>query len=191
MILLHIIWLICCIPVVTIGPATTAAYVIAGKIARDEGVSVTAQFLSAFLANFRKSLEVEAVLLVLGIMLFYDCSLMYHIITFPVFIQTVMWGILIFVGLCCWIEVSYIWLMIPRCKGSLRELFYDAIVLAVTNAKDTLQMFVENVALLTVFIISCAYFPQIAILYYIFGAPMFFVVNAGIIRKVLERTCKS
>lgn len=190
MILLHIIWLICCIPVVTIGPATTAAYVIAGRIVRDEGVSVTAQFLSAFRANFRKSLQVEAVLLVLGFMFFFDCSLMYHIIIFPVFVQTVMWGTLIFIGLCCWIEVSYIWLLIPRYKGSLKELFYYAIVLAVTNVKDTLQMFVENVALLTVFIISCAYFPQIAILYFIFGAPLFFLINAEIIRNVLERTYK-
>ncbi|MFQ9510793.1 MAG: DUF624 domain-containing protein, partial [Lachnospiraceae bacterium] len=34
--LLNLLWIICCIPIVTIGPATTAMYYVTLKLVRDE-----------------------------------------------------------------------------------------------------------------------------------------------------------
>lgn len=112
---------------------------------------------------------------------------MRHVIVLPAAVSAVVWGVLIFIGLCFWIEISYIWLMIPKSRGTVREVFCQAIVTAVANGKATLQLFVENVALLAVFVVSCAWFPQVAVLFFIFGAPLFFLVNAAVVRTVLER----
>lgn len=188
LIILHMVWLIFCLPVITAGPATTAAYVIAGRIARDEGVSVLAQFWEIFCSCFWKSLKAELVLFVWAVMLFTDCSLMYRIIELPAVLRTVVWGILIFIGLCFWIEISFVWLLIPASRGTVKELFYRAVVLAIASMGDTLRMFAENVALLAILAVSLAYVPQIAVLYGIFGAPLFFLVNAGFIRNIRERS---
>lgn len=49
MIILNILWIICCIPIVTIGPATIAAHYVAMKLVRDEGRSVKKCSLNLFL----------------------------------------------------------------------------------------------------------------------------------------------
>lgn len=190
LIILHVVWLVFCLPVVTIGPATTAAYAVAGKIVRDEGGAVTSLFLKAFRAYFRKSLQAAMLLAAASIMFTADCILMRRVIVLPPAVRTAVWGILLFIGLCLWIEISCVWMMIPVHEGPVSEVLCRAFVTAVANGRATLQMFAENVALLAVFVVSCAWFPQVAVLYCIFGAPLFFLVNAATIRKVLERWVK-
>ena len=55
---LNLLWLACCLPVVTIGPSCTALYYVARRIARREAPPVAKTFFRAFRANFRQSLLV-------------------------------------------------------------------------------------------------------------------------------------
>ena len=45
MIILHVLWLLCSLPVITAGPALAAAHYAALRIVRDEGGSVCSMFL--------------------------------------------------------------------------------------------------------------------------------------------------
>lgn len=49
-------WLLCCIPVITIGPATCAMYTVTLKLVRDEPVSVGKDFFRGFRENFKPGL---------------------------------------------------------------------------------------------------------------------------------------
>lgn len=64
LIALNLLWLICCIPVVTIGPATTAMYCVARKIAKGEWPAIGKTFFGELRANFRQSLIVFLALLI-------------------------------------------------------------------------------------------------------------------------------
>lgn len=63
LIALNLIWLICCIPLITIGPSTAAMYCVARRITRKEYPSVLQAFFREFRANFRTSLLVSLALL--------------------------------------------------------------------------------------------------------------------------------
>ena len=54
--LLNVIYLLCCIPVITIGPATTALYYITLKMARNEESYIIKGFFKSFKLNFRQGL---------------------------------------------------------------------------------------------------------------------------------------
>jgi len=66
---LNILWLICCLPIVTIGASTTALFYVSLKVAKNEEGSITKAFFHSFKANFRQSTVIWLILLVVGIVL--------------------------------------------------------------------------------------------------------------------------
>ena len=71
-VLLHILWIICSLPIVTIGASTTALYSSCMKrIRRDEGY-ITGNFFRAFKSNFRQSTLIWLLLLAVGGILYMD-----------------------------------------------------------------------------------------------------------------------
>ena len=54
--ILNIIYVLCCIPVITIGPATTALYYVTLKMVRNEESYIVKSFFRSFKLNFRQGL---------------------------------------------------------------------------------------------------------------------------------------
>lgn len=52
---LNVLTLICCIPIITVGPALTAMHYMALKIARDEECYITRDYFKSFKLNFRQA----------------------------------------------------------------------------------------------------------------------------------------
>ena len=53
LLILNLLWLVCSLPIVTIGPATCALYTVTLKIVRDEPVETLREFFRAFKSNFK------------------------------------------------------------------------------------------------------------------------------------------
>ena len=64
LVLLNLLWLVCCIPVFTIGPSCTAMCYTARRIANRESPVVSQTFFRAFKENFKQSFLVSLVLLI-------------------------------------------------------------------------------------------------------------------------------
>lgn len=70
--ILNILWLICSLPIITIGASTTALYYsMMKRIRRDEGY-VRTNFISSFKSNFKQSTIIWLIMLVIGAVLFAD-----------------------------------------------------------------------------------------------------------------------
>ena len=52
---LNVLYVICCIPVITIGAATTALYYVTLKMAKDEEGYITKSFFKSFFQNFKQA----------------------------------------------------------------------------------------------------------------------------------------
>ena len=76
---LNLLWLICSIPVFTLGAATTALYDVSLKIVRDEETSITRQFFRSFCRNFRQATVLWLILLAAGLLLAVDGWILYHL----------------------------------------------------------------------------------------------------------------
>lgn len=68
-VVINILWLVCCIPIVTIGAATTARFYVAMKIVRREEPSVYKSFFKSFKENFKISTKMW--LLEIAVLLFF------------------------------------------------------------------------------------------------------------------------
>ena len=69
---LSILWLLCCIPVLTIGASTIALYYVLLKLVKDEETTVTREFFHSFKQNFLQSLPVTVIVLVVVVVLVAD-----------------------------------------------------------------------------------------------------------------------
>lgn len=72
---LHIIWLVCCLPIVTFGPATVALYYTLMKDARNEGEHYYRMFFKAFKDNFRQGIGLGLIFLA-GVVLFVAAAIL-------------------------------------------------------------------------------------------------------------------
>lgn len=71
-VLLHILWIICSLPIITIGASTTALYYTAMKrVRKDEGYIVK-NFLLSFKQNLKQSTIIWLIVLATGIILYID-----------------------------------------------------------------------------------------------------------------------
>lgn len=83
MIVISVLWLICSIPIVTLGASSLAAYYAAAKCVRHHTGKVYAEFFSAFRKNFKQATVFTLIyLLVIGLLVV-DCIYIYSNASIP------------------------------------------------------------------------------------------------------------
>lgn len=65
-IILNILWIVCCIPIVTIGASTTAMLYVTMKIVNGEDAYIVRKFFKSFKENFLQSTAIWLIMLVIG-----------------------------------------------------------------------------------------------------------------------------
>lgn len=63
-VVLNILWIIFCIPIITIGASTSALYAVTFKIAEDKDTYVGKQFIKAFKENVKQATKIELILFI-------------------------------------------------------------------------------------------------------------------------------
>lgn len=187
MILLHIIWLICCIPVVTAGPATAAAHYVALKLVRNEGSTVPRMFFKAFRANFRQGVILGLVSLFAGALIVLDLYIFSVRVPLAGMTGTLLLAALVFLALLYGITMMWLWAVLVTFENTTVRTVINAFMMALGNWGATSMMLLQDVVLGILAVVSVAFFPQLAILFLIFGIPLFFVVNAFHLRKALDQ----
>ena len=76
---LNLLWLLCSLPVFTVGASTTALYSVTLKIVRDRDGNLTRQFFKAFRENFRQATALWLILLGGGLFLAGDGYILNHL----------------------------------------------------------------------------------------------------------------
>ena len=61
--LLNVLWLVCCLPIITVGSATQAMYYVALKIAEDHEGKIIRSYFTAFRTGFRQSMTLGLIYL--------------------------------------------------------------------------------------------------------------------------------
>ena len=91
---LNLLWLLCAVPIFTIGASTTALYAVTLKMVKDEDGPLTSRFFSAFRANFRQSTELWLVLLAAGAVLAGDGYILSRLFRASTGAAAVLWTLL-------------------------------------------------------------------------------------------------
>jgi len=135
--ILNLIFLLCSLPVFTIGASTTALYYVTLKMAANEEGYVVRSFLKSFRQNFRQATIILVALLFAGSVLGLDIYILNHSDSSfgAVFLVLISAITILYV-----MELIYIFPLLSRFENSIAVTFRNAFIMAIADFPRTLVM---------------------------------------------------
>lgn len=142
---LSILWLICCLPIITAGAATTAMYATAYRYLRKDEGHLLRTFLDTFRENWKRSTLVWLVILAVGILLGVDMLVFRTMALQGQFLGKLYWFILLLV--CLWITWAvYAFAYCARFHGSVKDVLRGSAVLMFLHPLRAVTVFLPTAA---------------------------------------------
>lgn len=182
---LSILWLLCCIPVITIGASTIALYYVMLKLVKDEETTVTREFFHSFKQNFLQSLPVTVIFLAVIAILVVD----FHILgnSGGVHGASFMYGFCVALGIVCAAVFSYVFPLLSRFENTVKKTFENAARLAASHIGQTLVITVVNLLPVIWFLASPQTFSVIFWIWVFVGGGAQAFVNSLFLVKIFDR----
>lgn len=181
MVCLNVLWLICCIPVVTIGASTTALYTVMLKLVKNEEGYILRGFFKAFRSNFRQSTVIWLIILALGLV----CWIDYRVAgMMPGTAGFVMRSIFILLGFFLLAVMIYVFPLIARYENSIRATFQNAMLLAVGRLPYTFVMAAVTVGAVIASLWNTVTLMFAIPLWLLIGGALVAWLNSYILRRV-------
>ncbi|KAB8125860.1 DUF624 domain-containing protein [Gracilibacillus oryzae] len=176
-VLLNILWFVCCIPVITFFPATTAMYRVVHHWHKD-GIDfgVTSLFFRSFKLYFKKSFIIGLGWLFVALILYLNGSILIRADFAGEMIVSLLFSFMCIVFV--FISV-YIFFIIERSQQSLLEIIKLAIILPISHLYSTLLCII----LIVGFFLLSIYLP----IFFILMGSMIAFIQYYIFDKMLKR----
>lgn len=161
-IILNFLFVICSIPIVTIGASTTALYCVSMKSTRDEDVYAVKEFFKQFKQNFKESTIIWLILLLVASFIgldFYMCSLISNDI-----LSTAFKFIFTLISVVIGFIVVYVFPLVARFENSIKNTLMNAVLMSIKHLPYTLIMLVLTLMPLGAFVLFGKYWGQIVFL---------------------------
>ena len=136
---LNILWLICCLPIVTIGASTTALFYVTLKMAEDRDDGLTGMFFRAFRQNFLPATKLWLVLLGAGAFLAMDGYIVWHIWSQSIF-WTLVAALLIVAAIVYALVLLYAFPLLARFENTTFGILKTALLVGLRYLVCTLLM---------------------------------------------------
>ena len=180
---LNILWLVCCLPIVTIGASTTALYYTSFKIAKDEGSSITVMFFRSFKQNFKQATLIWLIMLVAGLIIVADAILLYRLRVTSAGMLAVLWTLLLACVFACIlvyvIVLTYIFPLLSIASNTTANMFKNAFLIGTHYLFATILVLFIHYAMF--FLVVNVFTPLI-----VFGEGLCAVVSAHILLKIFS-----
>ena len=140
MFLLSIVWAILCIPIITIGPASTGLYYAMVKVIRRERGYVMREFFKSFRLNFKRGAIAGTFIAIMYFVLFFDIVLYWTQIGETFDNKSIMLGIFVAITFLLTCFATYVFPILSRFDMTLKQLFKAAFYMAMRHLPSTLGM---------------------------------------------------
>ena len=134
--ILSILWFVCCIPVVTIGASCTAAYYATSKVIRHHTGRIHQEFFSSFKRNIRQSIPLTVLFLLFKFVIVIECLYFYSDTRFPVAVLYFFYSMLLAVLGCA----LYLWACLSRFDRSSFALLRMSVILTFRHLLTTVLL---------------------------------------------------
>ena len=139
-IILALLWWICCLGIVTIGSSTTAIYSVFGKKARKETTYVAKDFFKSFKQNFRQSVPLSILVSIGFISFILYCSFIIEGVFVEVYASSLKYivPITIVFAFELFNFTAYLWALLSRFDMTSRALMKTAMIMTHRHLLTTL-----------------------------------------------------
>lgn len=188
LILLNVLWLVCSIPVFTIGASTTAVYYVTLKLVRDEDDSTIKSFFRSFKSNFKQATVIWLILAAAGVILgfdfwFFTTGQMPLPGAAKMLLAAVSGGML----LIYLFIFTYVFPLQSRFYNPVKRTMFNAFFMSVRHLLQTIGILAIDAGMLAAGYLSLFYFPQISMLLILFGMPLVAFVNSFFFTAIFKR----
>ncbi len=180
MFFLNLVFILTCIPVVTIGPALTALYTVTLKMAKGQEGYVVKSYFKAFKDNLKQGLPVGIVLEIALFVLIYDAKVLLYseaVYGAPGFFITIAAVVLIVM------MVHYLFPLMARYENKLSTTILNSIILAVSKLPTTILL----VALTAVPVVLVWTWPYMGIYVICIGVVLSAYFQSKLLNKLLDK----
>lgn len=176
-IILSIVWSLLCIPIITIGPATTALYYTTVKAIRRERGYLFREFFKSFKQNFKRGAIAGVIITIIALFLGFDILWAWMNMS-AVENSSILLGIFIALSVMFICFSIYVFPILSRFEMTIKQLFKAALFMSIRHLPSTVVMF----AIIAICAIGIFFIPI-----------LIFIIPAGstvIISLLMERIFK-
>ncbi|MBQ3504859.1 MAG: YesL family protein [Oscillospiraceae bacterium] len=183
MILLNVLFLICSLPVITLGASLAALHKMLQEIVYDVDSSTVKGFFRAFRANFKQATVVWLFMLLIFVSLFCDYLL---IITYFSGTEAVKWMLILLAVLAVLVicVISWLFPLLVRYENKLRQLLNNAIILSIIKLPRTIGLVALTLMPLIILSLSLNVFIQTLIFWVFIGFSFITYMQVQLLKSV-------
>lgn len=175
--ILALLWIICCIPIFTIGASTTALYYAYNKAIRQKRSYAVKEFFHGFKTNFKQSTVVWLIVLLLYVVTILDIAILHQLSDSVAFANIILIFVLAMVILLT-MWITYVFPYMARFENQTKTVLKNSGLIMIANL-------LWSVLLLVIFVV----FLGVFLLVPLFGmfAPALYVTFANLILERIFR----
>ena len=180
---LNLLFIVCCIPVITIGAATTALYYVTLKMAKDEEGYITRSYFKSFKENFKQATVIWIGFLVVGMIMITDLRIVNggntaEILGSPALGNVIMVAVFL-MGIVILMVGTYIFPILAQFDNTIKNTVKNAFLISIRHLPYTIAMLVIT----AIPVVLIWFFPALFILVLImFSATAYF--NSKLFNKI-------
>ena len=190
LVILNILWLVCCVPVVTIGASTTAMYHVIRHWQKDSVSSIMRDFFQSFKEDFKQATPVYLILLiptaavVMNAMLIFNPENSAAVPSYLLVIWFISALILLFIS-------SFVYPVMAFFADSIFKTLRNAMVLALAHLPRTILISVLNLLPVILLFVNLSFFLQSSIFWLLIGGALVAYLNMSILKPVFKKLVPS
>ena len=175
------LWIVGCLPLLTIGTSTTALYYASIKAVLGEG-TIVKNFFKSYKENLKQSIMVEIILLFIGCIMYINWKLIFNMSGGGSAFKVVYFVVLI------WLVpiVCYIFPILARFAFSTKMLFVNAFVLSFQNLPKTIFIVLTSMLPIVCLVVRLEYVIKLLPLIVVAAPGLIAFLNATMFIKVFE-----
>ncbi len=182
--ILNVLWLICSIPIVTVGASTTAVYYVTLKLVRDEEGPTIRSFFKSFKENFKQATVLWLIMLVVGCLLGFGLYFFLGLQTTPSMFRTIMVAIFGGFSLIYLFVLLFVFPLQARFYNPVKRTLFNAFFISVRHVLHSLGILVMDIGLV---LVALFLLPMLQALLFLFGFPLLAFLNSYIIVGVFDK----
>ena len=182
--ILNVLWVLCSIPIVTIGASTTAVYYVTLKLVRDEEGPTIRSFFRSFKENFKQATIIWLILLVTGLVIGCDLYFFLMLRTGASMFRTVMVAVFGGFALVYLFIALFIFPLQARFYNPVKRTFFNAFFISVRHMLHSIGLIGIDIALP---LLALFFLPILQPLLFMFGFPLLAFINSFAIVGIFDK----
>lgn len=183
MMVLNLLFLLCSLPVVTIGASASALCYVAQKMAAENDVGVAKPFFRAFRENFRKGTAIGLLLLAAGVLIWTGSGV---VKANPDRFPFVVSAVYVLAAVFLWLTVSWVFHVQAKFENTVFRTIKNAIILGMAHPVRSIALMVLTALAPGLCIFATYWFLATSFLWFLFGFSGIAILKSLIINKVFS-----